>query len=170
MIVVLLEGPTDKGFIETLLTRLNIDGKVRLLGGNKPNKAKRYISSFLGKSNGKIVILKDLHRHSHRTLQKIVSLIEKPPQVRVVIVKHAIESWFLADPAAIQTIFGHSKDIEDPENIPNPDEELDKIAQQCGKRYIKSLEIGRKFAQVCDIGLLKRKCKSFRKFLEVVGM
>jgi len=170
MIVVLLEGQTDKGFIETLFTRLNIDGKVRVLGGNNPNKARRYINSFLAKSNNKIVILKDLHRHSQRMLQKIISLIERPPQVTVVIVKHAIESWFLADPAAIRTIFGHSKDINEPEKIPNPDEELDKIAQQCGKRYIKGLEIGRKFAQVCDIRLLKQKCESFKKFLEVVGI
>ena len=63
-VLVIVEGPSDKGFIEGLLQKLKIKGKVIIMKGNRPSKAIRYTKHY--SDYDKIILLKDFEKRSEK--------------------------------------------------------------------------------------------------------
>ncbi|HDJ89622.1 MAG TPA: hypothetical protein ENG40_02895 [Thermoprotei archaeon] len=101
MIAIIVEGVSDRGFIEGIADRLKITCRVRLMRGNRPNKAVRLIKSVsVLRDINKIIFLKDLHvQDENKIRDKIRGIMEEIGEINKVyriVVKKSIESWVLA--------------------------------------------------------------------------
>jgi 5S rRNA maturation endonuclease (ribonuclease M5) len=160
-ILIIVEGPTDRAFIDSIAERLNISCKVICMRGNEPKKADRWLRIWR-KTYGfcKVIILKDTHRGDIDTSYLIGKVMKvanqfKDIKVHIIQVKRSIESWILA-----------GLSVKNPENLLNPEEELKNLIQRKGKHYSKSIDVYRKLALEVDIELAKSKSETFRNFLE----
>jgi len=158
--LIIVEGPTDKAFVEVMAKRLRVACKTYIARGNKPEKVTRLLRASAG-AFSKAIILKDLHGGDlNRSLviskvAKVVSQL-KGLKAYVVQVKRSIESWILA---------GLSADIDNPEDLPDPEEELRRLMQKEGKYYVKSPEVYKRLAQEVDVEHARAKSKTFEDFL-----
>jgi formiminotetrahydrofolate cyclodeaminase len=137
--LIIVEGHTDKAFIEGITEKLQKPCKIHPMRGNKPEK----------------VILKDLHRGEQQTAKLIDEIKREIKQlqnlqhkIHTIIVKRSVESWILAGLC-----------VNNPEETPNPEEELKKLMQKTGKHYIKSPEVYKRLAKEVD---LEKQSKSLR--------
>jgi hypothetical protein len=162
--LIIVEGLTDKGFIEGIAEKLQAQCKVHIMRGNRPEKVSRLLKAFMGEFN-KAIILKDLHRAGRDTTTLINKLTSKLKQLesqglqlQVISVKRSIESWILA-----------GLSVNNPEEILNPEEELKKLMQKKGKQYIKSPEIYKRLAkEEIDIKKAAAKSEAFKNFIEIL--
>jgi len=158
--LIIVEGPTDKAFVEVMTEGLRVACKTYIAKGNKPEKVTRLLRAS-AKVFSKAIILKDLHRGDlDRSLvvskvAKVVSQL-KGLKAYVVQVERSIESWILA---------GLSADIDNPEDLPDPEEELGRLMQREGKYYVKSPEVYKRLAQEVDVERARAKSKTFEDFL-----
>ena len=162
--LIIVEGPSDKGFIEGITEKVGIKCKVKLMRGNRPEKAARIAKSYF-RDTGKAIILKDLHRASrdvtsliNRFKNIIIQLKNEGIESQLIIVKRSIESWILAGLC-----------VRNAEEIPDPEEKLKELMQRKGKRYIKSVETLRKLAKETDVEKAIEKSESFKKFIEALS-
>jgi len=59
--LIIVEGLTDKGFIEGIVEKLQVPCRVRIMRGNRPERASRLLKALMGEFS-KAIVLKDLHR------------------------------------------------------------------------------------------------------------
>jgi hypothetical protein len=160
--LIIVEGLTDKGFIEGIAEKLQATCKIYVMRGNRPEKVSRLLRAFAGEFN-KAIILKDLHRAGvdattliNKLISKVRQLESQKIQTRVFPVKRSIEAWILA-----------GLSLNNPEEILNPEEELKKLMQRRSKQYIKSPEIYKRLAkEELDIEKATAKSKTFKDFIE----
>ena len=169
--LVLVEGETDFGVVTAIMRRLRSASSTRRMRGNRIEKLLGFIRSS-GRTYDKYIVMKDLHRYKKakilerfNKLRKQLSGAERK-RTKLVIVKKAIESWLLTDPSAIGRAFGFKEKIviNNPEEIANPAEVLDKILRKSGKRYIKGRAIASRIAEELDLKTALKKSKSFENF------
>jgi len=161
--LIIVEGLTDKGFIEGIVEKLQVPCKVRIMRGNRPERASRLLKALMGEFS-KAIVLKDLHRAGRETTTLINKLASKIRQIesqglqsQVIIVKRSIESWILA-----------GLSVNNPEEILNPEEELKELMQKKGKHYVKSPEIYKRLAKEVDIKEAIAKSETFKNFIEIL--
>jgi hypothetical protein len=143
--------------------------------GNRVEKLCGFIDS-LKSDYRKFVVLKDLHRYDQRTIDERFRGIRnhlpasESRRTSLIIVRRAIEAWLLADSESINRTYGFKDAIEvnNPENIEDPAEELDRILQRHGKRYVKGDSIAPKIAAELDVARAMNKSPSLRAFYEIV--
>jgi len=162
--LVIVEGPSDKGFIEGIAEKIAVKCKVRLMRGNRPEKAARIAKSHF-RGAGKAIILKDLHRATrdvtsliNRFKNVIIQLKNEGIELQLIIVKRSIESWVLAGLC-----------VKNSEEISDPEEKLKELMQKKGRCYIKSVETLRKLAKEIDIKKAIEKSESFKKFIKALS-
>jgi len=159
--LILVEGPSDKGAIQKITEKLNAKAKILLMEGNRPKKAIRLIRAELArKAYSKIIILKDLHKSTEKTIKEKISKIIKNinhKNIHGVIVKRSIESWLLA-----------GMGIKNPENILDPEEHLDNILRRKGKIYIKSPITTKKLANNINLQQAIQNSKTLKQFTEII--
>jgi hypothetical protein len=161
-ILIIVEGLTDKGFIEGIAEKLQVACKIHVMRGNRPEKVSRLLRTLAGEFN-KAIILKDLHRAGvdtsiliNRLMSKVKQLESQEMQTRVFPVKRSIEAWILA-----------GLSLNNPEETLNPEEELKKLMQRRSKQCIKSLELYKRLAkEEVDIEKAAAKSKTFKEFIE----
>lgn len=159
--LVIVEGLTDKGFIEGVTEKLQKPCKVYPMRGNKPEKVRRILKASYDFE--KAIILKDLHREERQTTKliddikrEIKQLENQKPYTQVIVVRRCIESWILAGFC-----------VNNPEEIPNPEDELKRLMQKRGKHFIKSPEAYKQLARAeMDIEKAKTKSKTFKEFID----
>jgi len=79
-------------------------------------------------------------------------------RIYTIIVKRSIESWILAGLC-----------VNNPEEIPNPEEELKRLMEKRGKYFIKSLQVYKRLAkEEIDIGKTLTKSASFKEFIDAL--
>jgi hypothetical protein len=151
--LIIVEGHTDKAFIEGITEKLQKPCKIHPMRGNKPEKVRRILAS--DREFEKAIILKDLHRGEQQTAKLIDEIKREIKQlqnlqhkIHTIIVKRSVESWILAGLC-----------VNNPEETPNPEEELKKLMQKTGKHYIKSPEVYKRLAKEVD---LEKQSKSLR--------
>jgi len=160
MIAIIVEGVSDKGFIEGIADRLKITCRVRLMRGNRPNKAIRLIKSVsVLRDINKIIFLKDLHTQDENKIRdkirRIMEEIGEINKVYPIVVKKSIESWVLAG----------LYNKRDAEKIADPIRELNTLLMREGRYYIKSYDFSRRLAEMIDLNKAMRNSHSFRKFI-----
>jgi len=170
--IVLCEGDTDVGAIKAVAKRLHVRARPRRMIGNRPEKIAR-ICKALAQNYDKFIILKDLHRYREERIEKIRGEIlgfvdaQTSTKINFIIVRHAIEAWFLADTDALSKVYNCKvPEISDPEEIENPAEKLGRLLEKHGKKYIKSERISKRIMDEADLQKVSRKCPSFEKLLE----
>ena len=163
MIAIIVEGVSDRGFIEGIADRLKIACRVRLMRGNRPNKAVRLIKSVsVLRDINKIIFLKDLHAQDENKIRdKIRGIMEEVGEINKVypiVVKKSIESWILAG----------LYNKRDAEKIADPIRELNTLLMREGRYYIKSYDFSRRLAEMIDLNKAMRNSHSFRKFINLL--
>ena len=163
MIAIIVEGVSDRGFIEGIADRLKITCRVRLMRGNRPNKAVRLIKSVsVLRDINKIIFLKDLHAQDENKIRdKIRGIMEEIGEINKVypiVVKKSIESWVLAG----------LYNKRDAEKIADPIRELNTLLMREGRYYIKSYDFSRRLAEMIDLNKAMRNSHSFRKFINLL--
>ena len=161
--LIIVEGLTDKGFIEGIAEKLQKPCKVHPMRGNKPEKVRRILAS--DREFEKAIILKDLHRGEQQTTKlideikrEIKKLKNLQNRIHTIIVKRSVESWILAGLC-----------VNNPEETPNPEEELKRLMQKRGKCFIKSLEVYKRLAKEgIDLNKALTKSASFKEFLDAL--
>jgi len=156
----IVEGPTDEAFVEVMAERLRVACETYIARGNKPEKVTRLLRASAG-AFSKAIILKDLHRGDldRSLISKVAKVVSQLEGLKayVVQVKRSIESWILA---------GLSADIDNPEDLPDPEEELRRLMRKEGKYYLKSPEVYKRLAQEVDVERARAKSKTFEDFLK----
>ncbi|RLG95586.1 hypothetical protein DRO37_01960 [Candidatus Bathyarchaeota archaeon] len=171
-ILVLVEGVTEKGAIKSIAKRLGAKIKVVLMRGNRIGKVRGVIRT-LGSKYDKFIILKDLHKYPEKAIMERYNRIRRTisadlrERVKLVIVRHAIEAWFLADTDAVSRVFNCRwlRAIRDPESIEDPAEELNNMLKRKGKLYYKAENIAERIMREADLEVISKKASSFREFL-----
>jgi hypothetical protein len=161
--LIIVEGLTDRAFIEGIIEKFEAKGEVKFMRGNKPEKVSRLLKTYAGEFN-QAIILKDLHRDGRDTTTLINKLtngirrLEKQGlRSHIIVVKRSIESWILAGLC-----------VNNPENIPDPEEELKRLIQKTGRHFIKSAEVYKRLAKEVDIEKAVKKSETFKSFIELL--
>lgn len=162
--LIVVEGPTDQAFIRGVAERLNTACKIVFMRGNKPEKAYRILTIYMGKFE-KAIVLKDVHRSGidrtpiiERLASRIKQLEKQNMRARVLPVKRSIEAWILA-----------GLSLTSPEEILDPEEELKKAMQRRGKYYVKSPEVYKRLAKEIDIEKAMSLSKTFKDFIDFLS-
>jgi hypothetical protein len=145
LIVVIVEGPSDKGFIEGLCGRLGVKCLVLIMRGNRFDKARRLLRIYEGHPR---ILVKDL-KGSPRALDKIAGELGEAG-ARVVVAVKELEAWILAGLC-----------YSNAEEIPDPSWELRRA-----KGVLKSEHTYREIAASLDLERAKANSPSFRELLE----
>jgi len=131
--------------------------------GNKPEKVRRILAS--DREFEKAIILKDLHRGEQQTAKLIDEIKREIKQlqnlqhrIHTIIVKRSVESWILGGLC-----------VNNPEETPNPEEELKKLMQEMSRHFIKSPEVYKRLAKEVDLEKAVKKSETFKKFTEILG-
>jgi len=161
VITVVVEGPSDAGFIEEVCRRVGVECRVLITRGNRVDKVARLIKAVAPYTE-QVLVLKDAHRLTERVLRgleerligKLGDLKDVIAKVKVLRVVESIESWILA---------GFCE--ENPEGTPNPEARL---RERVGGFLVKSWESYRRIAVKIDIEHAERRSPSFREFLGIL--
>lgn len=178
MLIIAVEGPSDRGVVKALLDRLNMHADIILMRGNRPRKiaskivAKAHSLVSRGLGIDKIIVLKDLHNYEEELvmnhLETIKQRVQQIGRYNGIIVRYAIESWILADISCLKKTLGISTRQIDPESIRNPDKYLDALFMRKNKRYIKSEKLIYRLANNIDLNIATRNSNSLRRFIQAL--
>jgi hypothetical protein len=145
LIVVIVEGPSDKGFIEGLCGRLGAKCLVLIMRGNRLDKARRLLKIY---EDHPRILVKDL-KGSPRALAKTARELGEAG-ARVVVAVKELEAWILAG-----LCYSNAEEIQD------PSWELRRA-----KGVLKSERAYREIAMSLDLERAKANSSSFRELLE----
>jgi len=152
-VLVLVEGVSDRGFVEGIAKRVGVAVSVRELQGNRPDKVKRLIEALRAE---KVFVLKDEHRYPDAAEHVERELKNRAVVVRV---KCSLESWIL--------IGLHAEGFE---TCDDPVKRMREVLARKGyaKVVLKSRALYKRLAEEVDIERLKERCSAFREFLKAL--
>lgn len=171
----IVEGPSDRGFVKALLGKLGgrVEARVAVMNGYRPDKAARIVEAYHHKIDLAIVLL-DKHCNPEERIAGMAEAIrgrvseEARRKLRIIPVSRAIEAWALADPDALRSICGEARFTGNPEELHDPAKELRRELARCGKLYVKTPEWGRVLGEKVDPQRASRASRSLREFLEAL--
>ena len=173
-ILLSVEGPSDQGVFDGLNQRLPQNIVAHPTNGNRPNKISGYFKHRQGFS--KYIMCKDLHSYREQDINRLYNEAkaelddQDKPLFEKLIIKFAIEAWFLSDIEALNTV-SHcdiNTPIINPENIENPDEYLTELLRTQGKDYIKNRNISKEIMKNIDLTKLHNNCSSYQDFINII--
>ncbi len=170
---VLCEGISDKESLQEIFKKENLRKKV--IKFDSRSRLLKKVNKYIFNYNEKVdifIILVDSHctdplvtfNEVHNSIE--LSNIEK---VRIHIIKHALETWFLAEENAIKERFGiNFKTISNPETICKPDETLKELLRRAGIiKYQKSIH-AKAISKMLNIENLRNKSENFSSFISLI--
>ena len=159
--LILVEGTTDKAVVKGIAEKLGINVKIRIMRGDRPEKAIRLANAELTTEKySKVIILKDQHEHPQNIIkQKLNKVTANIKHVKTYpfIVKKSIEAWILA-----------GMGIANPENIDDPETYLDHILMKRGKRYIKIPKMVNELVKNIDLQKAQHQSHTLKQFTKVL--
>lgn len=154
MIHVIVEGPSDEGFVEGVARRVGAAVRVYWMRGNRPGDLKKLVKTLY--SEGKVIVLKDEHWNPN-----LVDSVESElgRLAKVIRVRCSIESWISIGLCA-----------ERSERCDDPEKRLKEFLGRKGRRVAtKSKALYERLAEEIDIEKLKKYSNGFREFLEAIS-
>jgi hypothetical protein len=169
-ILIIVEGQSDKGFLEAVLKRLNVEFKILQQRGNRPEKAARMIKAESERSYfDKIIVVKDLHKLEIDLIDEHLNEIKRllPQDLRsrtkTLIVRRSIESWILCGFRELK------KELDrNPEELDDPEAVLKELLQRKGRQYFKSWGKAFHMGKEVDIEEIRANCRTFDQFLSLM--
>lgn len=153
-----VEGHSDAGFVDAICERVNVECKVVVSRGNRPEKIGRIIK-VVDSRLGRVIVLKDEHRLGSRDLTKLLNLLktmlrELKVKGEIIVVSKSIESWILAGLCEKS-----AEDILDP---------VEKLREKIGRLVPKTREAYYKLTQRIDIDHASKTSGKFKEFLQIL--
>ncbi len=170
---ILCEGISDLESLKEIFIKENIrtkiikfDSRSRLL-----KKMNNYIQVFNGIVDFFIILVDSHCTNPSKTYNEVSNQIVpyNRDKIRIHVIEHALESWFLAEENAIKTRFRiNFKAIPNPESICKPDETLKDLIRRSGTiRYRKSVH-AKAISKLLNTEDLKYKSENFNSFIELI--
>lgn len=158
---VIVEEPSAVAFVNKIAEKLGIRIETRVARGRDRLKTKLEAYAGLLSDCEKIIALVDSHCSNPLEVERDFGTVSN---VNVCVIVHAIESWLLADEDAIsRSLRTRIRTPPNPESFCKPEEELDKLFERHGKRYIKG-RAAKEIAEFIELETVASKCPSFEKF------
>jgi hypothetical protein len=154
MIHIIVEGPSDEGFVKGVARKVGAAVRVYRMRGNRPDKLKNLVEKL--HPEGKVIVSKDEHWNPN-----LVDSVERElgELAKVIRVRCSVESWILIGLCAEQS-----------ERCENPVRRLKEFLGAKGRRVvIKSEVLYEQLAEEIDIEKLKKYSNGFREFLEAIS-
>jgi len=170
-ILVLVEGSSDCGVVETFAKKLGRGIEVRVMRGNRKEKIIRLIKTY--KDYDKAIVLKDLHTSKEENIKRILNEIKKNTselgiKVHGIIVRRAIEAWILSDPESLSRYLNINISIGDSEDIIDPANLLDNYLKRINRRYVKNREIAKQLAELVNLNKATMRSRSLKEFIDIL--
>lgn len=159
---IIVEEPSAVGFVKKIAEKLGIHLQIIVAKGREKLKTKLKAYAALLEGCEKIIALVDSHCSDPLEIEKTFRFTRN---VEVCVIVHAIESWLLGDRNALAKILKDSqiRTPQNPETFCKPEEELAKLFQRHGKKYLKSRD-ARIIAEFIELEAVTNKCPSFQRF------
>ncbi|MDP9585638.1 UNVERIFIED_ORG: hypothetical protein J2791_004953 [Burkholderia contaminans] len=177
MYILITEDPTDFDAIKIIIRRiagqpnLPIKGKGLNGAGEIKNKGAAIINACASNDTKGCIVVRDCDgRDSEGKFKSVksdvfdkVNFKQKPPYC-IVLPKHELESWYLADIDCVTKVWPQWRPTEkygQPETIENAKEELIRISRVNKLKPRYSTSDGASIANSLDLEVVRRKCPSF---------
>lgn len=176
---VVVEGSSDEGIIREIIktlskkidTPLSLEIKVARGGKIKNRRILRDSAEHL-KVQGcqRVMVLIDSHCNLSDIRNSLEEYIENIGG-KLFVVKHAIESWLLADVGAISIVLKRriEKEIPNLDELHKPEEFLNGIFKEYTNRDYDKIRDGVKIAEKVDVNILERYT-NFRAFINSLSI
>lgn len=175
--ILITEDPTDFDAIKIIIRRIALQPNLPVKGkglngaGEIKNKGAAIISALATNDTKGCIVVRDcdgLDSKAKFTDIKTevfdkVAIKGKPPYC-IVLPRHELESWYLADIACVSKVWSQwrpTKTYGQPEAIANAKEELSRISRLDNLKPRYSTSDGAAIANVMDLDVVRRKCPSF---------
>jgi hypothetical protein len=167
-----VEGEDDKAAIPVLIRRSRKGVKVvtRQCRGSVTAGKLRGILAELKQSYRpeKVLIIRDTDGGDPASLvaaMKNMIMGTFSFSIHPLVAVEALEAWLLADPLALESVLGVKKSFANPEKIPDPKTQLQKLLS---RRMVYTPELARTIAEEVDLNVLKARCPWFATFLRAI--
>jgi len=154
--------------------------RIRPMRGNRVEKLAGFIIAYFSRYD-RFVVLKDLESYEESNIrQRFQEAVRRARtrlglvglDVRLIIVRRAVEAWLLADPDAIEMATNCRlservrRRLGQPERIYKPKDVLVHILRRCGKGYHSRLAA--KIAEHVNLDIARKKAPSLDEFLKAI--
>ena len=167
-----VEEPSCEKFVKKIAERSGISIDVVCAHGR--GNLKRRLDDYVGLHDEfpKVIVLVDSHccPNPGQIQNEFVPSARHHTNVQVCVVVHALESWLLADSTTLSRKFRarRIRTPTNPESICKPEQELKRIYRMYGKIYGKTRDPPL-LAACIDFDTVRRRCRSFDRFLSLLG-
>lgn len=168
----IVEGPSDEKAIYEIAKKLPVRTErklIRVMDGNKLNKAKRYALDLMYLGCRKVILLKDSKGAPSKVKDRFLSMGFETVVSLHLVVKE-IESWFLADEEALgDYLRTRIKAVSEPERIDQPKEYLGQIFKESRREaYFEGGKDPAEIARRLNLRRVESKCPSFKEFRQKI--
>lgn len=177
MYILITEDPTDFEAIKVIIRRianqpnLSIKGKGLNGAGEIKNRGAAIIKALASDDTKGCIVVRDCDGLDSQGKFKDIKAdvfgkvtLKKNPPYCIVLPKHELESWYLADIACVTKVWPQwrpTKKYDQPEAIANAKEELRRLSRLDTLKPRYSTSDGAAIANVMDLDVVRRKCPSF---------
>lgn len=176
----IVEGDYDERFFSELIPRLLPDVHVEIAlviraGGTGPLTAKLrgYVNRMRFANSGRavdgVIVVRDSNGKDPTQIEQILSAqladthYRFPRGIVVHAVRRQMETWLLADEAAIGRVVGSPSRTRDPlEEIHDPKAKIRELLSRADRPYTADVCAG--IARTLDLEILRTRCPNFRAF------
>jgi len=169
---ILCEGISDKDSIKEILDKENL--RISIVRFNSRSRLIKKVNNYIRSHNevDAFIIVIDSHCtdpiETYNNAYNKIGLSDME-NVKIHVIQHALESWFLAEGSAINRKYRQNFNFPlNPEAICKPDETLDGLLRRAGRlKYIKAVD-AKAISKMLDTEDLKNKCENFKSFINLV--
>lgn len=165
-----VEGPDDEIVVKGILEKLRVPFKIRVARGSGNLKRKAASYSELLRSSGceKIIVIRDLNCDDYDSVRNDLAecLVN---DIKLCIPIHEMESWLLADDAALSTVLhSHVSPVSDPESVHDAKARMKEIFEKFGRSYVPLKDLPQ-ITHHLKLDAVRKKCGSYLTFENLVN-
>ncbi|WP_186142538.1 DUF4276 family protein [Burkholderia gladioli] len=175
MYILITEDQTDFDAVKAIIRRLSNDSNISIKGkgfngaGEITNKGAATIKSLLTTETKGCIIVRDCDGRNGDEKFKllksdVVDKVKTKTPFCIVLPKHELEAWYLADIHCVTKIWGQwrpERGYDQPESFAKAKEELIKISRTGNLKPRYSTSDGKLIAMHMNLNTVREKCPSF---------